>query len=149
ADNNQKVVTRTCRITSVHDGDSMRARCPGFRKTLRIRLEQIDAPEIGQAHGTQARDYLRSLCEPGSLTVIKDKGRDVYHRVLGRVFCNDTDANAAMVEAGMAWVYDYYADDPNLYRLQKAAQEDKKGLWGAAIFPQKPWDFRRRQRNQR
>lgn len=141
-----KVAVRTCRVTSIHDGDSMRVRCPGFKDTLRIRLDQIDAPELDQAHGVKSRDFLRSMCPVGREAVVHDLGPDTYNRRLGRVYCNDVDANAAMVESGAAWVYDYHATDKSLYPLQDAARSQRRGLWGDRKNPVAPWDFRYRQR---
>lgn len=142
-------VTRECRVTSVHDGDSMRVRCPGFKKTLPIRLNYIDAPETDQAYGIWARDQLRQLCKKGSAVTVLDEGKDVYNRHLGQVHCDGIHANAAMVEQGAAWVYEYYApEDSDLYELQAQAQANKRGLW-KATNPTPPWDFRYRQRNKR
>lgn len=139
---------RNCRVTSVHDGDSMRVRCPGFSDTLRIRLDQIDAPELDQAYGTRSRDLLRSMCPKNGQAVVHDLGADSYNRRLGWVFCNDVDVNAAMVKEGAAWVYDYHAADKSLYPLQEKARAQKKGLWAGPREPVAPWDFRYQQRRQ-
>ncbi len=130
-----------CKVTSVHDGDSMRVRCPGHQKTIPVRLDQIDAPEINQAHGTKSRDYLRSVCAIGTQVVIKEPELDQYNRTLGQVYCNGVDVNAVMVKSGSAWVYDYYVRDRSLYDLQKQARSQKLGLWGNpnAVAP---WKFR-------
>lgn len=144
-----KAIVRHCRVTSVHDGDSMRVRCPGFKDTLRIRMDQIDAPELDQPHGIRSRDYLRSLCPKGEQAVVHDLGADTYNRRLGRVLCKDVDVNAAMVKAGAAWVYDYHvSDDNSLYPLQDEAQAQKRGLWAGPKKPVAPWDFRYQQRQQ-
>lgn len=124
----------------------MRVKCPGFKKTLPIRLDQIDAPELDQAYGTKSRDHLRSLCPVGSAATVHDLGNDFYSRVLGRVFCSEIDVNAAMVESGSAWVYDYYATDSTLYSLQNHAQAERRGLWQSNKKPVAPWEFRRQQR---
>lgn len=137
---------RTCKVTSIHDGDSMRVRCPGYNDTLRIRLDQIDAPELDQDHGKKSRDHLRSLCPIGKTAIVHDLGRDNYNRRLGRLFCNDVDVNAAMIESGSAWVYDYHATDKNLSSLQDKARSAKRGLWSARKKPVPPWDFRYQQR---
>lgn len=141
-----EVVIRQCKVTSVHDGDSMRVRCPGFKKTIPIRLDQIDAPELDQAYGVASRDYLRSLCRVGSQAVVHDLGRDTYNRHLGRVYCGSVDVSAAMVKTGSAWVYDYYATDQQLYLYQDSARSEKRGLWAGPKKPTAPWTFRRQQR---
>ena len=133
---------QTCTITSVHDGDSMRVRCPGYQKTIPIRLDQIDAPELTQAHGTKSRDYLRRICAVGKPAVIESHGKDKYKRTLGTVTCDGVNASEAMVKAGQAWVYDRYVKDKALYRLQGDAKTRKAGLWERRDVVA-PWDFRR------
>lgn len=131
-----------CKTTSVHDGDSLRVRCPGYKKTIPIRLSQIDAPELQQAYGIQSRNYLRTICPVGSAAVIKNPKKDQYQRTLGEVSCNGTDVNTAMLESGSAWVYEHYVYDPSLYAVQSQARSEKQGLWAnhKAIAP---WLFRR------
>ena len=52
------------------------------------------------------------------------------------------NVRAAMVAAGAAWVYDHYADDEALYRLQADARKARRGLWTShKVVP--PWQFRR------
>jgi endonuclease YncB( thermonuclease family) len=133
---------QTCVVTSVHDGDSLRVRCPGHQKTIPVRLDQVDAPEIKQAHGIKSRDYLRSVCVVGKPIVIETHGLDQYKRTLGTVSCGGVNANAAMVGAGHAWVYDGYAKDRTLYTLQDKAKAGRIGLWqrSNAIAP---WEFRK------
>jgi endonuclease YncB( thermonuclease family) len=134
--------TQTCRITSVHDGDSLRVRCAGHNRTIPIRLAQLDAPELNQAHGLASRDYLRSICPIQDDAVIHSLGQDQYRRILAEVYCGGIHANVAMIESGHAWVYDDYAHDEALYRAQDAARTARLGLWAGrnAIAP---WRFRR------
>lgn len=134
-----------CEVATVHDGDSMRVKCPGERDTLRVRMHQIDAPELEQAHGRQSRDELRRLCPRGSKAVIRSQGRDQYGRLLGDVTCGDTQVNEAMVAAGAAWVYDRHVQDRRLYELQNAAKAAQKGLWRQSD-PTPPWRWRYQQR---
>lgn len=140
----EKPVTELfCKVTSVHDGDSMRVRCPGDRNTIPVRMDQIDAPELDQAHGIKSRDYLRSICPVNATARIEHPGRDQYNRMLGKVYCNDIEVNAAMVKSGSAWVYNRYVIDKSLYDLQDQAREQRLGLW-ANRQAQAPWKFRQR-----
>lgn len=68
---------------------------------------------------------------------------DRYKRIVGRVSCDGVDANAAQIRRGMAWVYDRYAKDRTLYRLQDEARSSGRGLW-ADRSPTAPWDWRKR-----
>lgn len=130
-----------CIISSVHDGDSMRVRCPGERRTVAVRMQQIDAPELEQAHGMRSRDRLRELCQVGALATIQTQGRDQYGRLLGNVYCDGKSVNEEMVRSGAAWIYDRYVRDRGLYRLQDKARADRRGLW-AGKNPQAPWRWR-------
>lgn len=139
----QQAADLQCKVTSVHDGDSLRVRCPGYKKTIPIRLSQIDAPELQQAYGIQSRDHLRSVCPVGAAAVIKNPSKDQYQRTLGEISCNGKDINTAMLESGSAWVYDQYVHDRSLYALQDQARSNKLGLW-ANHKAEAPWLFRRK-----
>ena len=127
-------------MVGVTDGDTLRARCG--RATIKVRLAEIDAPERGQAFGTQSRRALSSLCL-GQRARIENRGRDGYGRTFGRVICSGKDASAEQVKSGMAWVYDRYATDRTLYHLQNEARANGRGLW-SHTRPLPPWEWRRR-----
>lgn len=134
-----------CTVSSVHDGDSLRVRCPGSQRSIRIRMEQIDAPELEQAHGKHSRDYLRRLCRVGTDVIVRPTGKDQYGRLLGNVYCGGKSVNEEMVGSGSAWVYKRYARDQKLYRLQNEARTQRRGLWAGAR-PTEPWRWRYEQR---
>ena len=75
-----------------------------FRKLL-IRLVLVDAPELSESGGPQARDYLTDLCL-GSLALTDEDdfqiGNDPFGRILAFVYCDGTNANAAMISSGHA-----------------------------------------------
>ena len=142
--------TQHCRVVSVHDGDSLRVECPGERRSVRVRMGQIDAPELDQAYGRQARDHLRRLCPVRSVAAIYAQGKDQYGRLVGHVYCKGKSVNQEMVGSGSAWFYHRHADperaeDRLLYRLQDNAQRQGRGLW-AERNPEPPWRWRHRQR---
>lgn len=134
-----------CTVKSVHDGDSMRVQCPGSRGSVRLRMHQIDAPELEQAYGRQARAQLRSLCPTGTKAYIRVHGTDQYDRLLGDVRCGDKDVNREMVVSGAAWAYDRHLTDPSLLDAQTNARRQRRGLW-AAGNAEPPWEWRRQQR---
>ena len=105
------------------------------------------APEKKQAFGTRSRQSLGELCHEKRAEVrVIDVDR--YKRIVRRVSCAGVDANAAQVRRGMAWVYDRYAKDKTLYRLQDEARSGGRGLWRdpRAISP---WTWRSGQRANR
>ncbi|WP_124081822.1 thermonuclease family protein [Pigmentiphaga humi] len=135
---------QTCTVANVHDGDTMRLRCPGQQKTIPVRLERIDAPELRQAGGIASRDFLRALCPIGGPVTLTVYGRDRYRRTLGDVDCGKGSAQEAMLQSGNAWVYMLkFTADRRLMAIQRAAQIKKTGLW-ARPGPLPPWEWRRR-----
>ena len=81
------------RVVRVHDGDTLTVLVD--RTQYRVRLTEMDAPELGQAFGKRAGKEAR----------VDDRGKDRYGRTLGRFTCGGVDANSEQVRRGMAWVY--------------------------------------------
>lgn len=127
-------------VTSVHDGDTIKI------GATTIRLDAIDAPELGQTYGTQSRDNLKSLVEGKSVTVYYSKV-DKYGRTVGSVFASGcTFANLQQVRSGSAWHYkQYQCEQPAGLRTafaaaQSAAESADLGLWAFVATP--PWVYR-------
>ncbi len=76
----------------MHDGDTITALDDGNTQH-RIRLQGIDAPELGQPFGRVARDRLVALAK-GKTPTIHTTGKDRYGRVLATVEI-ERDARAA------------------------------------------------------
>lgn len=131
------------RVVAVHDGDTVTVL--ENERQLRVRLTEIDAPELGQPFGKRSKTSLSDLCF-GKAAELKVRGRDRYGRVLGRLKCGDLDANAEQVRRGHAWVYTRYAPvDSPLHSLQLDAQAARRGLWTDQA-PTPPWEWRRQRR---
>ncbi len=128
------------KVIRVADGDTLTVLVD--RRQVKVRLAEIDAPELGQAFGTRSRQSLADMCAR-KLAVVADHGPDRYGRTIGRVTCEGVDANAEQVRRGMAWVYVRYAPkDSPMYTLQSEARIEKRGLW-ADPRSAAPWDWRR------
>ncbi len=111
------------RVVAVADGDTLTLLVD--RTQVSIRLAEIDAPERKQPFGTRSRQSLHALCH-GKDAVVATAGKKHRDRIIGTVTCDATDANAAQVRRGMAWVYDRYSRPGSpLYALQKEAQDGK------------------------
>lgn len=130
-----------CFVVGVHDGDTLT--CLSDEKTqIKVRLAEIDAPELHQAFGRRSKEALSDLCFHQKALVRPDV-KDRYGRTVAHVECQGKAVNAEQVKAGMAWVYDQYVKDRNLYPLQDVARSEKRGLWGdSASMP--PWEYRHR-----
>ena len=128
-------------VVAIADGDTLILLNEDLQQ-VKIRLAEIDAPEKKQAFGTRSRQSLGELCHEKRAEVrVVDVDR--YKRIVGRVSCAGVDANAAQVRRGMAWVYDRYAKDKTLYRVQDEARSAGRGLW-ADRDPVAPWEWRKR-----
>lgn len=137
------------RVVGVVDGDTVDVLTPE-RRTRRIRLMGIDAPEKRQAFGTRAKQHLADLVF-GQGVEIRWRHLDRDGRVLGQVFRADRDLNAQMVADGYAWWFAKYqreqllADRKAYAEAHAAARVARLGLW-RDDNPIPPWEFRRRKR---
>jgi micrococcal nuclease len=129
------------RVVGVPDGDTLTIRVDG--KSLRVGLDGVDAPELGQAYGKSARRSLAKLCLGKEASVV-ERGKDDDGRILGSVRCGEVDANAEQVRLGMAWVHLRYLPlGSPLYEFEANARLRGVGLWrGKDSVP--PWEWRMR-----
>ena len=123
----------------VVDGDTIRAEAKG--KEIKIRLVEIDAPEMNQPFGAQSKNFLNRLLYKKDVTLIS-QGEDRYGRTLGEIYANGESANTLMIKSGFAWVYDRYVKDSSLYKYQDQAKAENLGLWQAKD-PIAPWVWRK------
>jgi len=134
------------RVVAVHDGDTLTVLAD--RRRIRVRLTDIDAPELGQPFGKRAKVALSDLCF-GKRAEMEIRGRDRYSRTLARVKCEGRDANAEQIRQGYAWVYTRYAPaDSPLYAIELEAKTSRRGLWSDRE-PIPPWEWRRRAASRR
>jgi len=123
-------------VIRVADGDSITLQV-GPRR-LKLRLAGIDAPEMKQAFGIQARRSLHQLCF-GTDAQYDAIAIDRFGRTVATVRCNGVDASQAQLERGMAWAF--RQKDRDLKALETAARSNKIGLWSDP-HPVAPWRFR-------
>lgn len=138
----------TGRIVGVHDGDTVTL-LDGSQIQHRIRLSQIDAPEIGHGRGKPGQPYgqrsKQSLSDLvyGQPVHAECGTRDKYGRQVCTIWTGQTDVNLEQVRRGMAWVYRKYARDPSYYQAEEEARRTGRGLWSHTdAIP--PWEWRHR-----
>ena len=128
------------KVISIQDGDTLTVVID--RRQVKVRLTDIDAPELRQPFGTRSRQSLSEMCF-GKLASLNVRGQDRYHRSLAQVTCEGKDANAEQVRRGYAWTYVRFARrDSPLRALEQEAKAARRGLWADAA-PVAPWDWRR------
>lgn len=130
--------TLTGRVIGITDGDTISVLVDG--KPLKVRLDGIDAPEMGQPLGKDAKARLSDLCFGKDCKLIV-AGTDRYGRTLVKVGVGSDYANRDMLTHGMAWHFVRYNRDPVLAQAQLDAMRAKRGVWGHdSSIP--PWDWR-------
>lgn len=141
------------KVIAVLDGDTVLIRRgDGVQK---IRLADIDAPEVGHAGVRGQASYTqpvqpfgelsqRSLSEMvlGNQVRVVSQAVDRYGRMVAHLFINGLDVNAEQIRRGMAWEYSHYHANKVLVALEADARQAARGLW-ASRHPTPPWDWRR------
>ena len=89
----------TGRVVGISDGDTLTVLVE--RRQVKVRLADIDAPELKQAFGTRSRQSLAALCFNREVR-LETAGTDRNGRTIATVHCAGTDANAEQVRQGMA-----------------------------------------------
>lgn len=130
------------RVTQVSDGDSLWLQAAAPARRIEVRLVDVDAPEICQAWGTQARDALRAMVLRKTV-VLHPVALDQYGRTLGRVSIDGVDVNAWLVRQGHAWSSQGAWGRGPLAHEEQAARTARRGLH-AQPGAELPRDFRRR-----
>ena len=140
ARSNEKIIRG--QVIGIIDGDALRVVVDS--KQVRVRLAEIDAPEMKQPFGNRSKQSLSDLCFWVEAELVI-RGKDQYGRKRARVICNGVDANAEQVKRGMAWVFDKHDKDPALVKLEEEARAEKRGLWlDNHSIP--PWQWRKTHR---
>ena len=123
-------------VTTCHDGDT----CT-LADGTRLRLHAIDAPELGQPYGSEARARI-NLLVAGHHVDVRPTGDRSYRRMVADLVLSDgRDVAAVMVTSGYAWVEPRWNGDPSQPARQLGAQLARRGLW-AADYPVPPWAWR-------
>ena len=128
------------RVVSVHDGDTITG-LDESKTQYKIRLDAIDAPELGQPFGQASKKALSEKVF-GKDVVVIPKTKDKYGRTVGHILIDGRDVNLMMLEEGMAWHYKHYDRNARLARAEDEARAAKKGLWSDGE-PVPPWDWRK------
>jgi endonuclease YncB( thermonuclease family) len=131
-------------LVRVKDGDSLVVKVQGV--AMDVRLAGIDAPELDQPYGREAKQALVSLASGGQL-VVEPLDTDRYGRTVAHVWNGEMQLNKEMVKRGGAWFYSEFARSETLYEVEQEARNAKRGLWALALKDRvEPWVWRERRR---
>lgn len=128
-------------VTRVVDGDTLLV-APNGQPPLTVRLRDIDAPEICQPHGPEARAALEEYAL-GQAVTMRIVARDTHGRTVARVATAERDLSVRMVEEGHAWSVRSKYDRGPLVKQERMAKALGRGIHATAGHVL-PWDFRRR-----
>lgn len=128
------------RIIGVVDGDTAQFLKDGV--VTNVRLDGIDAPELAQNFGEEAKAAL-SAYVLGKNVLLDKRSTDKYGRIVARLYYpGPHDASQSMVFSGYAWWFREYApDDRRLMEWEGQARAERRGLWGRPPI-EAPWDWR-------
>lgn len=162
-------------VMHVGDGDGFRTKIvvrPGLELKAAVRFGFIDAPEMTQRGGPEARNYLRSLIGGKTLDVaVTNKTEtgdyiDRYGRIVGVPFLSESSVYASnvpvnplrkifglrqaivrnveleMVLNGWAWVLSRYNPGEEYFAAQNEAQRKLRGIW-SYDSNLAPWEYKK------
>lgn len=159
------------RVLKVFDGDGFLARVvlpdSNVEREVAVRCGFIDAPEMAQPGGLEAREFLSGLITDQWLDlailvkmdtggIVDSHGRIVAvpylqykgHQpgVIRRLFGGATYRNVEleMVLNGWAWVLDRYGPDERYFEALDDARLHRRGIW-ALDGNVHPWEFKKLQ----
>jgi micrococcal nuclease len=134
--NESEAELQDAQVARIGDGDSLE-----LVDGTRIRLVQIDAPELGEGEcfGAEAAEALRELLPPGTSIRLEPDPRlddvDRFGRLLRYVHRDGLNVNLELVRRGASSVWfvggdrGRYADE--LLDAAEEAQNEGRGLWSA------------------
>lgn len=114
-------------VVSVSDGDSLEVTRAG--RILYVNLAEVDAPEIGEPLGREAREFTEKMVL-GKTIVLDIEGIDDQGGIMARVILlNGKSLNRALLRSGLAVWDEDFSEDQSLGKLEEAAMKKEIGLW--------------------
>lgn len=107
---------------------------------VEVRLEGIEAPELEQSFGLEAKQGASSLMLSKQL-IVEVQGMDRFGRIIARVHVGQVDASLEMLKAGLAWYSEQPSPDDALAGAEAEARASRRGLWSDPL-PVPPWEWR-------
>jgi len=128
------------KVIAVMDGDTVLVLHDG--KKIKVRLANIDAPESDQEFGKESRQALVNRVLKKQVH-ISSQAVDSYGRMIAEISVDGKSVNEEQVQNGMAWEYSHFHSNKRYLSLYKEAQQARRGLWGQAVQPIAPEQWRK------
>ncbi len=122
-----KSLSQGTKVIGVIDGDTI-----VLEAKVRLRLRNIDAPELQYCLGTESKDLLEKLVNNKTI-IFKEKIIDQMGRPMALVYLGDTLINEEMLNSGLA----RYHNDTSTMAEELKATADKAKADGLGIFSSK------------
>jgi len=127
------------RVAGVLEGDLLDVRLGN--QVRRIRLAEIDAPELGQNFGALSRQHLLNLTRRETVE-IHEVGMDLRGYTVARALLDGQDLGQLQIAAGLAWRAER-STDPAYLQSESEAKQARRGLW-RDLNPVPPWKWKAR-----
>lgn len=122
------------RVQHVIDGDTFI-----LENEQRVRLAGIDAPELEQPYGSEAKERLSRLILNRDVQLVcedrKSYGRDICNAFIGHL-----DVQKELVGWGLAFDYTRFSGG-KYFQAEHFAHSRYRGVWSGGV---RPWDYRHR-----
>ena len=104
-------------VTKIIDGDTIHVNDQSVRFAL------VSAPGLNGYGGTDARDFIQTICPVGSEVLVdEDDGKilDSYDQMVGMVTCNDMVLNKELIDASLGHFEDRFCSSSEFANLSWA-----------------------------
>lgn len=115
-------------VVRVIDGDTI------IVGTNRVRLAEIDAPEMKTPHGPASKAALSAMILHKEVTVTWTR-RGRYRRIIGQVYLDDEWVNLSMVAQGWARQFKRYSRSEQMAAAEAKARKKARWIWPSLIAP--------------
>ncbi len=126
------------KVVSIVDGDTIDVVSDG--QAMRVRLNGIDAPNIDQPYGAEAKQYVSKLTM-NQLVKLTVHGQDREKHLIADVeLPHHRMLTNEVLRAGLGWYRKDSSVNPVLQQLEQDARGQRVGLWSDSN-PTPPWNF--------
>lgn len=126
------------KITRIVDGDTYI-----FNYNERVRLYDVDCPELSQPYGKEAQNFATDLLLDKEVFLDR-KGKDKYGRTLADIRFKKyaSTVNLCMLSRGFAFVSRRYCHNQRLIKEFEYAKQYKQGMFSNSNW-ESPYNYRR------
>lgn len=127
-------------VVGVMDGDTYDLRV-GQQKTIRVRMDGIDAPEKGMPFNKAAKKFLSQMIFRQQVQILV-MNRDRHGRIVAKTYtASGKECGEELLKAGLAWHYKQYNQEKALAAMEREARQKRLGIWSEPN-PMEPWEVR-------